>query len=94
MKVSPYTGKDGRIIGYSFHCPGCKHGHAFTTGIGQPLIWEFNNDVNNPTFSPSLLNWKDNEDKRCHLFVLNGKIQFLKDCFHELAGKTVVMEDE
>lgn len=29
---------------------------------------------------------------RCHSFVRDGKIQFLNDCTHELAGKTVEME--
>jgi hypothetical protein len=29
---------------------------------------------------------------RCHSFVRNGKIQYLNDCTHELAGKTVDME--
>lgn len=26
---------------------------------------------------------------RCHSFITDGKIQFLNDCNHELAGKTV-----
>lgn len=26
---------------------------------------------------------------RCHSYVTNGKIQYLSDCTHELAGKTV-----
>lgn len=30
----------------------------------------------------------------CHSFVRDGKIQFLSDCTHELAGKIVDMEDE
>jgi hypothetical protein len=30
---------------------------------------------------------------RCHLFIRDGQIQFLSDCTHELAGKTVPMED-
>jgi hypothetical protein len=29
---------------------------------------------------------------RCHTFVKNGQIQFLSDCTHALAGKTVNME--
>jgi hypothetical protein len=29
---------------------------------------------------------------RCHTFVKNGQIEFLSDCTHELAGKTVNME--
>lgn len=36
-------------------------------------------------------------DKRiswvCHSFVNNGAIQFLSDCSHELAGKTVPLPD-
>ena len=28
----------------------------------------------------------------CHIFVRNGQIQFLSDCTHELAGKTIPME--
>lgn len=29
----------------------------------------------------------------CHSFVRDGMIQFLSDCSHELAGKTVPLED-
>ena len=28
----------------------------------------------------------------CHSFVRNGQIEFLSDCTHELAGKTVPLE--
>lgn len=28
----------------------------------------------------------------CHSFIRNGKIQYLNDCTHELAGKTIDME--
>lgn len=30
----------------------------------------------------------------CHSFVRDGKIQFLSDCTHELAGQTVELEEE
>lgn len=29
----------------------------------------------------------------CHSFVTDGKIQYLSDCTHELAGQTVELED-
>jgi hypothetical protein len=29
----------------------------------------------------------------CHSFVRDGRIEFLSDCTHELAGKTVDLED-
>jgi hypothetical protein len=31
----------------------------------------------------------DLPDMRCHSFVTNGRIQFLSDCTHQLAGQTV-----
>ncbi len=32
-------------------------------------------------------------DKRCHTFVTDGRIQFLGDCTHALAGQTVEIPD-
>jgi hypothetical protein len=58
-----------------------------------------------PTFSPSILvRWTKTDpvtglavgekyDMVCHSFVRAGKIQFLSDCSHELAGQTVEMPD-
>lgn len=77
--------KGGRI--YIFDCPGCGHKHYFND------TWSFNGDIENPTFSPSLLNYLPNEPYRCHLFIKNGKIEYLSDCSHELAGKIIDMED-
>lgn len=49
--------------------------------------WSWNGDMEKPTLKPSILttggNWK------CHTFVNDGLVQFLGDCTHELAGKTV-----
>lgn len=96
-KVSELTNQDGSDIQMYFVCPGCKIGHSFRIE-GKGPIWTWNNDVEKPTFSPSLLvqfGWKDGKHtKRCHSFVRDGKIQFLNDCTHELAGKTVPLEDE
>lgn len=70
-----------------FHCPGCKHGHSYTVPR-----WTWNGSMDKPTFTPSLLN--TTPEKRCHLFVTDGRIHFCSDCRHELAGQTVEMEDE
>lgn len=35
----------------------------------------------------------DVPDKRCHSFVTDGRIQFLGDCTHALAGQTVPLPD-
>lgn len=31
---------------------------------------------------------------RCHSFVRDGQVEFLSDCTHELAGKTVALEPD
>lgn len=90
-KVEPLGNQDGSLGGYTFWCPGCDSPHLFD------LRWEFNGDVDNPTFSPSLLvNGREPRHPnilRCHSFVRNGKIEFLGDCEHTLAGQTVELPD-
>lgn len=34
----------------------------------------------------------DSVDTVCHSFVRDGRIEFLGDCTHELAGKSVALE--
>lgn len=98
-KVSKIS-RDGTVYGYVFYCPGCKFSHSFHTEKKNEdgAIWEFNGNVDNPTFSPSLLArypWgKEQKQMVCHSFVRNGKIEFLGDCTHKLAGQTVEMQDE
>ena len=75
--------------------------HAFFTSNPNPidtkcwkpqLNWDFNGDLDNPTFSPSLLNWLDEPEHmafRCHLFLREGKIHYCDDCSHSFAGKVI-----
>lgn len=65
-----------------FHCPGCGCCH----GLDQR--WTMTGTAQSPTFRPSVVT----ENPRCHLFVTDGQIQYLTDCAHALAGKTVPME--
>ena len=73
-----------------FRCPGCKSLHVFSQN------YSFNGDLARPTFLPSLLVGAMTAGvpgvRRCHFYVAEGHIQFLADCTHELAGKTVDME--
>lgn len=89
------TGINGDIITWRFECPGCKCSHLIWTAPPHPggPKWIFNGDIDKPTFSPSLLIGWNYGDKqfRCHSFIKDGMIQFLSDCTHELAGKTVDM---
>jgi hypothetical protein len=72
--------------GYIFFCPGCQMGHMIHVDTPNHLgaRWSFNGDMLSPTFSPSV-----HIVGECHSFVNAGKIQFLGDCSHALAGQTV-----
>lgn len=86
-------------VGWQFYCPGCKQTHAFYTSwnpahAGAKPIWEFNGDMERPTFTPSLLNRGGGEKKIvCHLYLTAGVINFLSDCTHAMAGRFVPLED-
>lgn len=74
---------------YYFWCPGCDAIHKISAGGNGP-VWAFNGDLVKPTFSPSHLTGSPGFQKnRCHSFIKDGMIQFLNDCHHGLAGKTV-----
>lgn len=85
-------------VGYLHHCPGCGYGHMFYTfkpNDYNGAKWVFDGNLEKPTFSPSMLvNAKNEGDyPRCHYFLRNGKIQYLNDSTHHLAGQTIDMED-
>lgn len=85
------------IVMYRFWCPGCNEPHAVAVHPGEPQpVWEFNGDLEKPTFSPSIVSYRMEGKKRitlCHSYVRDGKIQFLNDCQHNLAGQTVELPD-
>lgn len=73
-----------------------KHGED-----GQPTpVWQFNSNFEAPSFTPSLWiyyergHWEGNRwavtgDRVsvCHLHLTAGKIDYLPDCQHDLAGR-------
>jgi hypothetical protein len=82
----------------TFMCPGCDSAHAVR--IEGPHAWGFNGDFDKPTLTPSVLvrgggvggkPW--GEPGVCHSFVRDGRIEFLGDCTHALAGRTVDLSD-
>jgi hypothetical protein len=85
--------EDGMLC---FYCPACKRMHGVYVDESKLVNWGFNGDYDKPTFSPSIKvemwNHPDKSDI-CHSFVRNGKIQYLSDCTHDLAGQTVDMVD-
>ena len=87
MKLHEYPNDNGRL--FVFFCPGCGYDHPFHVGASNRPTWEWNGSFDAPTFAPSLVVFKDDPGKRCHLFLTNGQLQFLADSHHQLAGRTV-----
>jgi len=82
-------------------CPGCGRGHAFYTDYKDSpngAVWAFNNDFEEPTFSPSMHITHTDPDTgeritSCHSFVREGMIEFLSDSTHKLSGQTVKLPE-
>ncbi|MEG8219016.1 DUF6527 family protein [Sphingomonas sp. HH69] len=84
-----------------FMCPGCEDWHGVNVDNDSRPRWGWNGSVDKPTFTPSILVrtgpaidptivWEDGDPPSvCHSFVTDGRIQFLGDCTHSLAGQTV-----
>ena len=72
--------KDGKTI--MFFCEACDTVHGFNT------TWKIEGPDSAPTVSPSLL-VTGRSDYRCHAFIKNGHIEYLSDCSHAHAGKTL-----
>lgn len=57
--------------------------------------WTWNGSVDQPTVKPSVLTKGGTyegdayTEHVCHSWINDGKVQFLGDCTHELAGQTV-----
>src|SRR5689334_10719002 len=108
MKIKPFY-SEGKLVGYSFICPGCKNCHEVYTEIRNHwgARWSFSGTLDKPTFSPSFhekvgpypegafIDGKDWSNKYfvCHFFIRKGKIEFLGDCTHGLVGKIVEMTE-
>jgi hypothetical protein len=90
-KARECTNQKGEHAGWSIFCPACHCGHLFDTR------WEFNGNVDLPTFTPSMLVHAHKYGTRtrptCHSFVTNGQIAFLPDSGHAMAGQTVDLPD-
>lgn len=84
--------------GWMIQCPACKSCHGFWTETPNPHTgarWRFDGNEEKPTFEPSMLatvKYTPRPPLVCHSFVRNGRIEFLGDCTHELAGKTVDLD--
>ena len=100
-----YVHGTGELRGYIFTCPGCQDEHhvptvgekawgfngsleapTFTPSILVRGVVPITNEEADRVMAG------ENVARRsfcCHSFVTDGRVQFLGDCTHELAGKTV-----
>ena len=96
--INEVVNNNREVIGYSMHCPGCDHMHIVWTNRPDAPQWKWNGSFEKPTFSPSLLLTApyhgDPKRRRCHSFIREGRWEFLSDCTHNMAGKTVNMVEE
>lgn len=87
----------------SFRCPGCDDSHQVRIGENG-WTWNGSLELPTfqPSVLVNGVQWADDagfykpkhkvpagEKIVCHSFVTDGRIQFLGDCTHELAGQTV-----
>lgn len=97
MKLRKSVYHDDSVWGWIHWCPGCNEPH----GIPIPndknerkVFWDFNGDMEKPTFSPSVKITLDKNGPRiCHYILTGGMLQFCGDSTHALAGKTVPLPD-
>lgn len=93
MKVRAIGEPQNGVQTYQLRCPGC--GNPAEKGFDPFAVhtfnstWTYNGDADKPTISPSLLVTGHDPNYRCHSFVRDGRIEFLSDCSHSLAGQTV-----
>ena len=97
--LSPILADYGDSV--AFWCPGCDDVHAVNVHSDTRPRWGYNGDPASPTFTPSILlrtgravdptfvPEPGDPPEVCHTFVTDGRIQFLDDCTHALAGQTV-----
>ncbi len=100
-KLKHVKADDGAHYGYRFECPGCDEPHVIPTKP-HDRGWDFSGDESRPTFSPSILvhphgilreDGSVGQSFQCHSFVRDGRIEFLSDSTHKLAGQTVDLPD-
>lgn len=86
---------------YLIECPACGHGHMFDSrwtfngDFDKPtfrasMLSKFRHPKGYSNDNPAPKGWVgEYVYEVCHSFVTDGMIQFLGDCTHAMAGKTV-----
>lgn len=89
---------------WKFWCPGCDSAHVVsdswevsidTATISPSVLVHSHKKLINPDLTGDALTVAENvtTTPQCHSFVTNGRIQYLGDSTHALAGQTVDLPD-
>ena len=94
MKVKDVAYGKNNIDALRFFCPGCQEHHLVTINgpNSRGACWDFNGNYEKPTLHPSVM-VSSVTKVVCHSFVTDGRIQFLGDSLHALAGQTVELPE-
>ena len=90
MQISQFLRAADGAIGH--YCPACFELHILHVTKPSPSTgaqWEWDGNVIEPTFSPSVEITKANGKKtvfRCHYTLQDGEIKYQEDCTHQLKG--------
>ncbi|MRG87016.1 DUF6527 family protein [Salinibacillus xinjiangensis] len=91
---------------YLFYCEGCENCHgindswSFNGDYDNPtfspsVLVRGTRPITDGEYDRLISGEKIEPEKFvCHSFIRNGEIQYLNDCTHKLAGKTVDLLDE
>lgn len=93
-RLFKFISRDGRLRAM-LYIPGMEVHVMLPIDNGPKPRWKYNDNEYRPTFSPSILTeyrWEDiRKIKRNHVIIRAGMIQYLSDCTHEYAGKTIYL---
>jgi len=103
-KVLKGINNDGTIY-YLIECPACRRSHmfdsrwAFNGDVNNPTFrasmlvkWKHPKGYSNENPAPK--GWEgEYVTEVCHSFVTDGIIEYLSDCTHMMAGKTIELPD-
>lgn len=98
-------GEDSYVL---FFCLGCDEHHAFIYGKPEGWTWNGSTEspTFSPSILVGGVQWAEGEPFYkprhkggsgdpivCHSFITDGRIEYLSDCTHPLAGQTVDLPD-
>lgn len=82
--------------GVAHYCIACRGLHNFSIKRPNHLAqrWTWNGHIVAPTFFPSMhIITRHLHDRKfmqsCHYWIRGGRVEFLKDCTHSMAGVTI-----